>query len=29
MLDLYPELKDSIGFKDNITDMKQWFEQLQ
>lgn len=29
MLDLYPDLKNNIGFKDNITDMKRWFEQLQ
>lgn len=28
MLDLYPELKNNIGFKDNIADMKRWYNKL-
>ena len=28
MLDIYPELKNSIGFKDNIADMKRWYNAL-
>ena len=29
MLELYPDLKNNIGFEDNIIDMKHWFDQLQ